>query len=376
MGRSGFYGLTKRVSATCSHREGRIWNDQKFREAVIQVFQASMASDTSNVQIRHPESSIQLDWPAFALSMSSPFSQETRLAVASFNRSRSNVLRVYRLVGPSLIAEGKALLEFPQTSCQFAPHPNLGGPTDDILVSVGDSLRLWDVSSSGLQLLSDILVNATADPLTCSDWSPYERSIVVAGSTDGTAAAIDLTENDVVTRVIAHDHPVHDISFADAATFVTAGFDGSVRFFDLRDLQSSFIFYQSSFPLMRARVSPSDGTKIAAFSNESKTIVMIDSRRPGVPCALGSSRPGELTGIGWEKLGIQQVYASDSTGMVQIATLQPDIPRLEEQGWYKAADPVESLAVGQGVIAIAHGSKVDIVEGFKLRQSTKGMLFS
>jgi hypothetical protein len=39
---------------------------------------------------------------------------------------------------------------------------------------------------------------------------------------------------------------------------------------------------------------------------------------------------------------------------------------MESVQWYSTDDPVESFALGQGVIAVAHGQKVDLVEGFKL----------
>jgi hypothetical protein len=197
------------------------------------------------------------------------------------------------------------------------------------------------------------------------DWSPFERAIVVAGSTDATAAAMDLNEADVVTRVIAHDHPVLDVCFADAATFTTAGYDGSMRYFDLRDLASSFIFYQAPLPLMKVRVCPTDHTKIACFSSKSRAIVVIDSRRPGVPCATCTDATGTLTGIGWEKLGSSHLYATDTAGTVLLANLENQVPRMASQLWYKGEASIESLAMGQGVIAVAHGQKVDIVEGFK-----------
>jgi WD40 repeat protein len=314
---------------------------------------------------RTPEAVVPLDWPVYAPVFNSPFSDETRLALCSFSRSPTNYVHVFRLVGPSVIPEGASPLEFPQTCCQFSPHPPGLGESADLLITGGDSLRIWQSTPTSLHRVNSVIVNTTADPITCLDWSPYERSIVVAGSTDATAAAIDLTESDVVTRVIAHDHPVQDVCFSDAATFTTAGYDGSMRYFDLRDLASSFIFYQAPLPLMKARVCPTDHTKIACFSSQSKAIVVIDSRRPGVPCATCVDATGTLTGIGWEKLGSSHLYATDTSGTVLLASLENQAPKMGAQVWYRGEDPVESLAMGQGVIAVAHGQKVDIVEGFK-----------
>lgn len=45
--------------------------------------------------------------------------------------------------------------------------------------------------------------------------------------------------------MIAHDSAVYDICFSNAHIFASSGEDGSVRHFDLRDLEHSTIIYES-----------------------------------------------------------------------------------------------------------------------------------
>jgi hypothetical protein len=59
------------------------------------------------------------------------------------------------------------------------------------------------------------------------------------------------------------------------------------------------------------------------------------------------------------------LYTTNTTGAVFLGTLENQIPKMASQLWFSADGAVESLALGQGVIAVAHGQKVDIVEGYK-----------
>ena len=52
-------------------------------------------------------------------------------------------------------------------------------------------------------------------------------------------------------QLIAHDSAVYDISFRDKQMFASCGEDGSARLFDLRNLQTSNIIYDSDKPLLR-----------------------------------------------------------------------------------------------------------------------------
>lgn len=313
--------------------------------------------------------SVRLDWRPFGLAFSSPFSQESRVAVTSFETGKKNFVKFFRIVGPSILAEGECETRFPQTCVLFSPSG--GEDASDVAVTCGDSLKVWRASSNGASAVADVSVNETSDPITCADWSLYEDSIVLTGSTDATATAIDLTRGQIAAKIIAHDHPLHDICFCGASsTFVTAGFDGSLRFFDLRDLQTSYIWYQTAMPLMRVAVSPLDTSRVVVFAKGSRSVVVIDARHPGVPEATIEGHGGAVTCLGWSKLRSDSVYSADDRGGLFLAGLSgTGLEVSTRMCWESGGDAIESFAIGQGVIAVAAGTRVDLLENPWIVQS-------
>ena len=83
-------------------------------------------------------------------------------------------------------------------------------------------------------------------PLTSFDWNQLDVSMIGTSSIDTTCTIWDINKECVKTQLIAHDKSVYDISFAnDVNTFASAGQDGSIRHFDLRELEHSTIIYES-----------------------------------------------------------------------------------------------------------------------------------
>lgn len=83
-------------------------------------------------------------------------------------------------------------------------------------------------------------------PLTSFDWNQQDLKMIGTSSIDTTCTIWDLERESVQTQLIAHDKAVYDICFAqDVSMFASAGEDGSVRHFDLRDLEHSTIIYES-----------------------------------------------------------------------------------------------------------------------------------
>ena len=78
--------------------------------------------------------------------------------------------------------------------------------------------------------------------------------MIGTSSIDTTCTIWDIEKETVSTQLIAHDKAVYDICFAkDTSMFASAGEDGSVRHFDLRDLEHSTIIFESEdqSPLLR-----------------------------------------------------------------------------------------------------------------------------
>lgn len=82
-------------------------------------------------------------------------------------------------------------------------------------------------------------------PITSFDWNTARPSMIGASSIDTTCTIWDIEQQTVDYQLIAHDSAVYDICFRDEQMFASAGEDGSVRHFDLRDLEHSTIIYES-----------------------------------------------------------------------------------------------------------------------------------
>lgn len=71
---------------------------------------------------------------------------------------------------------------------------------------------------------------------------------------------------EVKTQLIAHDQEVYDVAFGKSVSiFASVGADGSVRMFDLRNLEHSTIIYEDSKskPLLRLAWNQQDPNYIA-----------------------------------------------------------------------------------------------------------------
>ena len=82
--------------------------------------------------------------------------------------------------------------------------------------------------------------------MTSFDWNSAQPEIIGTSSIDTTCTIWDIEKEAVTTQLIAHDKAVYDICFSNRYIFASSGEDGSVRHFDLRDLEHSTIIYESA----------------------------------------------------------------------------------------------------------------------------------
>ncbi|EAY23073.1 hypothetical protein TVAG_183090 [Trichomonas vaginalis G3] len=267
-----------------------------------------------------PLQNIRLPWNPYALAFNSIFSQEKRLVICSFEKKIQNQIQIYRFNGDNIAAEGITSIDYPQIACQFSP---LGSQdTTDLFITCANTLKLWQCQPGEINLLSDVTIAPDNSPLTGLDWSTYDETKVVCCSSDCSATCVDISMAQPTTRIMAHDHPIHDIKFVGSTpTFVTCGFDGSMRFFDIRELESSVIYYQTALPLMRCAVSPYDATKIAAFSYNSHCIVIIDTRQPGIPVSVVKEQEGSVSAISWGLSFENLLLSSNLNGNIYSSTI-------------------------------------------------------
>jgi WD repeat-containing protein 68 len=86
--------------------------------------------------------------------------------------------------------------------------------------------------------------NDFSAPLTSFDWNPELNNLIGTSSIDTTCTIWDIEKATVFTQLIAHDKEVYDIHFSkERNIFASVGADGSVRQFDIRDLQHSSVQY-------------------------------------------------------------------------------------------------------------------------------------
>lgn len=83
--------------------------------------------------------------------------------------------------------------------------------------------------------------------------------------------------------------------------FASAGEDGSVRHFDLRDLEHSTIIYESedASPLLRVAWNKQDPNYLATIMMDNKNVIILDIRVPMLPVATLSGHKGCVNSISW-----------------------------------------------------------------------------
>ncbi|WOO84876.1 Protein TRANSPARENT TESTA GLABRA 1 [Vanrija pseudolonga] len=229
-------------------------------------------------------------------------------------------------------------LSFPATKVAWEPRESLArhdaqGGRGELLATTGDVLRLWELKqwegsdgtrsgyvgrngyndpSAGEFLLAErsVLSNKgkqhayNLPPITSFSWNATAPASIVTCSTDTTATLWDINTSQALTQLIAHDRAVYDLSWLpqSADIFVSVGADGSLRAFDLRQLEHSTILYETpnSSPLSRIAFSNREHRHmLACFSMDDSRTLILDMRSPGQPVAelLGHQAP--LGAIAW-----------------------------------------------------------------------------
>ena len=113
------------------------------------------------------------------------------------------------------------------------------------------------------------------------DWNENDPVCIGTSSIDTTCTIWDIPKEKVKTQLIAHDKEVYDISFSqEFHTFASAGADGSVRLFDLRNLDQSTIIFENTeqTPFMRVAWNQKDTNYLATINLNQKSVYILDIR--------------------------------------------------------------------------------------------------
>ena len=111
-------------------------------------------------------------------------------------------------------------------------------------------IQIYDYSEEKQNLLFQTKLNNIKSkyngPLTSFDWNTANDALLGTASVDTTCTIWDLNKLSIKTQLIAHDKEVVDIQFGkEENIFISGGADGSVRLFDLRNLDHSTIIYET-----------------------------------------------------------------------------------------------------------------------------------
>lgn len=259
---------------------------------------------------------------------------------------------------------------YPATKIKFLPDFSASRP--DLLATTGDYLRLWDIAEDGRVTMKSCLNNNKKTdfcaPLTSFDWNSDDHKLVATASIDTTCTIWDVVAETATTQLIAHDKEVYDVAFAKGQhVFASVGADGSVRLFDLRNLEHSTIIYESvdCQPILRLGWNHQDPNYIATIMLDSQSIIIVDVRVPSVPVAILNNHHGPVNSIQWAPHSSCHLCsaADDSQALIWDVSALPK-PVEDPILAYTAEAEIDTLqwsALQTDWIAISFGKKVQIL---------------
>ena len=260
-------------------------------------------------------------WPVYAMNWSFRPDHRFRLAIGSFVEEYSNKVQIVSLSNETGEFEVQSQFDHPYPSTRINWIPDSTGHMPDILATSGDYLRIWRVNGTEVKLETLLNNNKNSEfcaPLTSFDWNEVDPQLIGTCSIDTTctiwsietAQPVGSTKpqslaGTIKTQLIAHDKEVYDISFSKSDKgrdlFISCGADGSIRLFDLRNLEHSTIIYedQQHKALLRLAWNKQDTNYISTIAIDSTEVNIIDIRVPCTPVSVLQNHQSQLNGISW-----------------------------------------------------------------------------
>jgi len=323
----------------------------------------------------------QAPWLVYGLAWCNRVNNPFSLALSSFIESCNNKIVLVQLDEKTEELHQVAQVDHPYPASKVAFIPDFSGTKPQLLATSGDALRIWEWGSDGdlkgKALLSTNPESEYCAPLTSFDWCQVNPAILCTSSVDTTCTIWDVETQQAKTQLIAHDKEVYDVAFQTGTDniFASAGADGSVRCFDLRNLETSTILYEipdDSTPILRIGWNRKEPNYMAALVMDSSKFLLLDIRVPSLPVAEMEhktvSHPKKLKSVNaiqWAPHSASHICSAGDDGQTLIWDVSA-IPRPIEEPIlsYQSDKEVNNLqwsAADPDWIAIATGTKMQIL---------------
>ncbi|TID13559.1 hypothetical protein CANINC_004917 [Pichia inconspicua] len=306
----------------------------------------------SSTQQQYPSSYISR-YPLYGLDWSFDTTDSTPLiALSSYRDDSTNKLEILNgsqsiIPAPPLSPTSKSCssqsynfslisdhsIKYPITRLQWDPSmSSKNNSNQQLLATTSECLRIYqlcdsDSDNSKKLIEKSALTNSKITnlnqlpPMTSFDWNSFDPTSLITCSIDTTCTAWNLVKETFVAKsqLIAHDSEVYDVKYiyGDKNVFASCSSDGSVRLFDLRNLEQSTIIYDNTLngnskTLLRLASSHYNANQIALLTQDSSNVIILDLRNVGVPVYSLNHSSAPVDSIAWHPTKNLLLTGSDS----------------------------------------------------------------
>ena len=289
------------------------------------------------------------------------------LALGSFVKTQYNSISIISLSEESSQFELTCKVDqtYPTTKLLWSPdaHSNL-------LASSGDSLKIFKFEENELFLRNTLMTENRKDyppPLTSLDWNQASPNIIGTSSINTTCTIWDIEKGSIIAHMIAHDQPAYDIAFSETENiFATAGGDGSIRQFDLRNLESSTVLYekQDISACLRLAWNKHDPFYLATITLDSNTINVLDIRLPSIPVYTLTGHNNCVNTLSWSPVHGSHLLTGADDHQAYLWDIQRSVMTIEPTFVYSTDSEINNIAwssVDPEWVAISKNKDLDII---------------
>lgn len=303
----------------------------------------------------------------YALNFCPNPSHNFTLALGSFLKTQYNSISIITLNEES--SEFEVTCKFDQT---YPTTKLLWSPDkfSDFLASSGDSLKVFKYEGNDLILRSNLVTDKNKEyppPLTSLDWNQANPSKIGTSSINTTCTIWDLEKEHAITQLIAHDQPVYDIAFSENENvFATAGGDGSIRQFDLRNLESSTVLYekQDISACLRLAWNKHDPFYLATITLDSNTIIVLDIRQPSCPVYTLIGHSNCVNTLSWSPIHGSHLLTGADDHQAYLWDIQRSVSTIEPTFVHSADSEINNIvwsSAHPNYIGISKNKDIDVL---------------